>query len=361
MDTDDTRLVAAALAGDREAFGRLVDRHRPMLLRLAQRLLSEPAEAEDVTQEACLVAFLTLDRLQQPERFGSWLAGIGLNLARIRLRSASSAARNLDLAGGRLIEAATNSGGPPSPEAVYEIRERHTAILAAIGTLPPDQQAAVRLHYFEGLSLGEAGVIEGVPPGTLKARLHRARQRLRLALGEPEPEIVSAEAEPMEANMIEVMVEEIVRRPAPAKDVLEAWTARQLPEASEPVRQRWTAAGTGEATVMRLRERAGERVLELWIGPLDGNIIEQLLAGQATLRPMAPELMARLLEAGQMTVERVAVTRLQDEIFYATLWVKAPDGTHEIDARPSDGVALALRLKAPIFVDEAVLEQERAH
>ena len=163
----------------------------------------------------------------------------------------------------------------------------------------------------------------------------------------------------MEAKMVEVIVEEIVRRPAPPKDVLEAWTARQLPEASEPVRQRWTAGGTGEATVMRLREREGERVLELWIGPLDGNIIEQLLAGQATLRPMAPELMVRLLEAGQMTVERVAVTRLQDEIFYATLWVKAPDGTHEIDARPSDGVALALRLKAPLFVDEAVLEAER--
>ena len=162
----------------------------------------------------------------------------------------------------------------------------------------------------------------------------------------------------MEAKMVEVIVEEIVRRPGPPKDVLEAWTAKQLPEASEPVRQRWNAVGTGEATVMRLREKGAGRVLELWIGPLDGNIIEQLLAGQATLRPMAPELMARLLEAGQMSLQRVAVTKLQDEIFYATLWVKAVDGMHEIDARPSDGVALALRLKAPIFVDEAVLEQE---
>ncbi|MEP7356707.1 MAG: sigma-70 family RNA polymerase sigma factor, partial [Anaerolineales bacterium] len=249
MDGSDTLLVAQARAGDRAAFGRLVDRHRPMLLRLALRLLSEPAEAEDVAQEACLTAYLTLDRLQQPERFGAWLAGIGLNLARMRLRRTGAAARNLELAGGRLVEA--GRAGVPTPEAVYESRERHTAILAAIGTLPSDQQAAVRLHYFEGLSLSEAGIIAGVPSGTVKARLHRARQRLRAALGEPASPSEMAEAEPMEANMVEVIVEEIVHKAAPAQVVLEAWTAKQLPEAAEPVRQRWTAMGTSEATVLR--------------------------------------------------------------------------------------------------------------
>jgi RNA polymerase sigma factor (sigma-70 family) len=365
MDANDTSLVARARSGDREAFGRLVSRHRPMLLRLAQRLLTEPVEAEDVAQEACLVAFLTLDRLEQPERFGSWLAGIGLNLARMRLRRTGSEARNLDLAGGRLLLSPIGADGAPTPEAVYETRERHTAVLAAIATLPPDLQAAVRLHYFEGLSLSEAGILAGVPPGTVKARLHRARRRLRLALGEAEPAVVSTEAEPMEATMVEVVVEEIARGPMPAElkekikaDLLEAASARPVPEGAEPVSQP-LVPDMNESTVMRLRERQGTRVLPLWIGPREGEVIEQLLAGKASFRPLAPELMARLLEAGQMTVERVAVTKLQDQVFYATLWVRAGDGVHEIDARPSDGVALALRLKAPIFVDEAVLEQEK--
>src|SRR6187200_1930425 len=100
MDGNDRELVGRARAGDREAFGVLLNRHRPMLLRLAQRLLPDPAEAEDTAQEACMTAFLTLDRLQAPERFGAWLAGIGLNLARMRLRHTGSATRNADLAGG---------------------------------------------------------------------------------------------------------------------------------------------------------------------------------------------------------------------------------------------------------------------
>jgi RNA polymerase sigma factor (sigma-70 family) len=365
MDASDTALVSQALAGDREAFGRLVHRPRPMLLRLALRLLSEAAEAEDVAQEASLVAFLTLDRLQEPERFGSWLAGIGLNLSRMRLRRTGSAARNLDLAGGMAVQTAAGGDEPPSPEAVYEARERHTAILTAIRMLPPDQQAAVRLHYLEGLSLSEAAVIEGVPPGTVKARLHRARQRLRLALGEPAPISVSAEAEPMEAIMVEVIVDSIRRGPMPPElienvrtEILEAASGQSVSEGDAPV---WKPlpAGPDQVTVMLLREREGARVLPLWIGPHDGDVLAQLLFSQATLRPMPPELAARLMEAGQMTLERVGVTKLQDQIFYATLWVKAGDGIHEIDARPSDGVALALRLKAPIFVDEALLESKK--
>src|SRR5437764_15403226 len=87
-DLADELLVAAALRGDRGAFARLVDRHRPRTHALARRLLRDPAEAEDVVQEAVLRAYLALGDLREPARFGAWLCGISLNLSRMRLRSA---------------------------------------------------------------------------------------------------------------------------------------------------------------------------------------------------------------------------------------------------------------------------------
>ncbi len=87
MDASDADLVKRVLAGDWAAFGPLVDRQRPVLLRLAQRMLGDPAEAEDVAQEVCLHAFLSLSRLRDPERFAAWLYGIAVNLCRMRLRT----------------------------------------------------------------------------------------------------------------------------------------------------------------------------------------------------------------------------------------------------------------------------------
>jgi RNA polymerase sigma factor (sigma-70 family) len=78
--------VAAVLAGDRRAFGALVDRHVDRATTLAQRLLGSRAEAEDVVQEATLQAYLGLRELREPERFGAWFSAIMANLAKMRLR-----------------------------------------------------------------------------------------------------------------------------------------------------------------------------------------------------------------------------------------------------------------------------------
>src|ERR687887_353319 len=86
-DLADEVLVGAALRGDRGAFARLVDRHRPRATGLARRLLRDAAEAEDVVQEAVLRAYLALGDLREPSRFGAWLCGIALNLARMRRRA----------------------------------------------------------------------------------------------------------------------------------------------------------------------------------------------------------------------------------------------------------------------------------
>src|SRR3954466_14441245 len=93
----DGELVAAVLAGERAAFGALIDRHRAGAVAIVRRMLRDPLEAEDVVQESLLQAFLRLDELRTPERFGAWLCGIAANLAKMRLRAAA----RVDLLGGR--------------------------------------------------------------------------------------------------------------------------------------------------------------------------------------------------------------------------------------------------------------------
>src|SRR5262249_20979967 len=102
------------------------------------------------------------------------------------------------------------------------------------------------------------------------------------------------------------------------------------------------------------KERAGERILPIWVGLAEGNALAWHLAQVATPRPMAFDFMVKLLEVGALHIDKVAITQLHNSVFYATLWVRAGARTHEVDARPSDAINLALRLSVPIFVDPIV-------
>lgn len=178
---DDATLVSRVLAGDKTAFEPLVDRHRAAVMRLASRLLGDQAECEDVRQEAFLQAFLGLRYLRAPEHFGSWLLGIVINLCRMRWRTQ----RNGDLrqtSAPQVPLVSPWTGTEPSAETVYALQQRHRAVLAAITTLSVEQRHAVRLHYFDGLPLWEIGLLAGLPVGTVKSHLHRAKARLRQQL-----------------------------------------------------------------------------------------------------------------------------------------------------------------------------------
>jgi hypothetical protein len=113
----------------------------------------------------------------------------------------------------------------------------------------------------------------------------------------------------------------------------------------------------GSMVLILLKERQGERVLPMWVGLPEGNALALQLMARQTPRPMTFELMVRLLNVGSLQVEKVGVTRLHDKVFYATLWVRVGHQVHEIDARPSDAINLALRVQAPIFVEPTVFAQ----
>ena len=116
----------------------------------------------------------------------------------------------------------------------------------------------------------------------------------------------------------------------------------------------------GEATlasehrIVLLGERGGDRVLPIWVGPPEGDAIVLYLAGERLPRPLTIDLTARLLEAAGARVDRVTVNRLEENTFYATVRMRSARAVHEIDARPSDALNLALRAGAELFVDDGV-------
>ena len=187
MSDDDAGLVRRALAGEKAAFGLLIDRYRPAAIKLARRMLDNAGDAEDLTQEALLQAFLGLASLHNPDSFGPWLLGIVVNLSKMRIRAKRDWHPADEWHGGQAPEDFTLDGLQPSPEAIYEVRELHEIVLAAVRTLRNDQQQTVRMHYVDGLTLWEIGRLAGVRAGAARRppvrRAGRVRRRRRRSHG----------------------------------------------------------------------------------------------------------------------------------------------------------------------------------
>jgi bifunctional DNase/RNase len=224
----------------------------------------------------------------------------------------------------------------PPPEALVEGREFHHLVLGAIATLPARQQQAVRLLDLEGVMLRDISRLAGVPVGTVNVRLHRARTRLRreVARSMAGVAVLIPDMEE-EVAMVEVTVDDIIVR-AP-KGAVATWTGPQ-------------AYNLDPRCVVLLKERAAERILPIWVRRVEGSALALQLRAISTPRPMTYDLIARLLEVVEARVEKVTVTSLHENTFYATIGVRVGERVHDVDARPSDALTLALRMNAPIFV-----------
>ena len=109
--------------------------------------------------------------------------------------------------------------------------------------------------------------------------------------------------------------------------------------------------------IVLLKERTGERYLPIWIGAAEAAAIALSLQGVVTPRPMTHDLMQTMLEDLQVSVQRIVVTELRDSTFFALIRLQRNGDSYEISSRPSDAIALAVRMEIPIFVDEGVLDE----
>jgi uncharacterized protein len=142
--------------------------------------------------------------------------------------------------------------------------------------------------------------------------------------------------------MIEVVILDVVARAAVNQEV------------------KWPSDGRdgklGLLRVILIKERAGRRILPIWVGPSEGDVIAMQLEHVETLRPTTFDLTTHLLELSGAKIEKVAVTELRDNTYFGTIWLNAGGNKFEVDARPSDVIALALQAGAPIYVAPETLE-----
>lgn len=171
MADADLDLVARARKGDLEAFGDLVARHQAGLVRYLIHMVSNPADAEDVAQEALLRAYRALKDFRGQSTFRTWLYQIGTNAARtmldkrrLRREDQESETEGMDVASGEQVERRIVA---------------HDQLRRALAALPDDWREAVVLRDIEGLEYREIADALGIPIGTVESRIFRGRQRLK--------------------------------------------------------------------------------------------------------------------------------------------------------------------------------------
>jgi hypothetical protein len=111
--------------------------------------------------------------------------------------------------------------------------------------------------------------------------------------------------------------------------------------------------------IVILKDTSGSAVLPIWVGVYEANAIALEIEKVATPRPMTHDLIKNLLLGLNTTVRKVVVNDLREETYYALIWVEQDGEVISIDSRPSDALAVALRLDCPIYVEEAVLKSSK--
>ena len=114
---------------------------------------------------------------------------------------------------------------------------------------------------------------------------------------------------------------------------------------------------TTNTPVVILREKEGARVLPIWIGPAEASAIAMELQGMKAQRPLTHDLLKQILVGLGGDLRRVVISAVKENTYFAELLIRRDDHVFQVDARPSDSIALALRLNAPIFTDASLLEQ----
>ena len=186
----DRQLVARAQRGDKQAFELLVEKYQRKLARLLSRFIRDPAEVEDVTQEAFIKAYRALPAFRGDSAFYTWLYRIGINTAKNYLmamgrRAPTSTEVEADEAEG--FEEGEQLRDINTPESMLLSNEIARTVNATIEELPEELRTAIQMREIEGMSYEDIAKAMDCPIGTVRSRIFRAREaiaeRLRPLLG----------------------------------------------------------------------------------------------------------------------------------------------------------------------------------
>jgi RNA polymerase sigma-70 factor, ECF subfamily len=182
----DAELVQLALQRDSNAFRAIMQRHNRRLYRVARSIMHDDSEAEDVVQEAYVLAFSNLAKFRSESSLATWLTRITLNeaLGRLRRRRPTVDLSSLDLPNGAQVIPFPTMPSNEDPERNAAQREIRCIIERAIDELPEIFRVVFVMRDVEDMSIDETAAFLGLRPETVKTRLHRARKLLRQALNE---------------------------------------------------------------------------------------------------------------------------------------------------------------------------------
>jgi len=176
VDVDQELLVDAARAGAEEAWDQLLQRYQLPLYAYVFELVHQEQTALDIVQETFISAVRHVGALRDNRKFGSWLFGIAHQKCLLQFRRLHRAERVWDTEAEPSLDVPDDEAGPLD---LLIRKEREEAFMTMLNRLPLPQRATVLLHFIEDFSLEEIAGITSVPLGTVKSRLHHAKQLLR--------------------------------------------------------------------------------------------------------------------------------------------------------------------------------------
>lgn len=187
MTEPERALVRRLRDRDERAFRELLESHRDRVYNITYRMLGNRAEAEDVAQEVFITVFKTIDSFREESKFSTWLYRVAVNHCKNRIKYL---ARRHDRDRDELDETSHSANGAimnvqlrtPQPDRALEGAQMEGILQKAIEALDDDHRIVVVLRDVEDLSIEEICEITGLPDGTVKSRLHRARLALRKKL-----------------------------------------------------------------------------------------------------------------------------------------------------------------------------------
>ncbi len=177
----DQQLVLRAQRGDKRAFELLVMKYQRKLGRLLSRLVRDPAEVEDVTQEAFIKAYRALPSFRGDSAFYTWLYRIAINTGKnylVALGRRAPTTTGVDLEDAENFEDADALRDSSTPESELEGKQVATVVNKAMEALPEDLRTAITLREIEGLSYEEIANVMNCPIGTVRSRIFRAREAI---------------------------------------------------------------------------------------------------------------------------------------------------------------------------------------
>ena len=186
-DASDLSLVRRVQRGDKGAFDALVLKYQHKLVKLVMRYVRNPAEAEDIAQEAFIKAYRALPQFRGDSAFYTWLYRIAINTAKNAVVSRDRSPIEYDLdrnSSDESYDMQARMKDPDTPEGLVLTDEIRSTVNAAIDALPEDLRTAIVLRELEGLSYEEIATAMDCPVGTVRSRIFRAREAIDKRLRE---------------------------------------------------------------------------------------------------------------------------------------------------------------------------------